>query len=210
MNIAFIHYETGKKGEFVKRGLALIGILCLVLGFQNCSQSALQGQGDLASTDVSINMPPQISEEESSVAKAVTFIEIPNISDGQTSVSAKATEVTPYRLVISTESGSIQLVDDANNVLEKRCLNSSNLDELKTILSGSSICEAEVQSDDQVCSMKYKPWYAALYVNEERVKLGEEKDSCGKGRKDLCGALTDVFQAYVAHVKQHWNEMNCE
>ncbi|KHD89055.1 MAG: hypothetical protein OM95_05485 [Bdellovibrio sp. ArHS] len=195
----------------MKRGLALIGILCLVLGFQNCSQSSLQGQGDLASNDVSINMPPQIVEDgNASAPKAVTYIEIPNIADGETSFSSKAIEATPYRLVISTESGSIQLVDDANAVLENRCLSAGNLEELKTILSGSSICEAQTQDDDQICSMRYKPWYAALYVNEERVKLGEERDSCGKGRKDLCGALTDVFQAYVAHLRLHWSEMNCE
>ncbi|WP_413613020.1 hypothetical protein [Bdellovibrio sp. HCB-110] len=194
----------------MKRGLALIATLCLVLGFQNCAQNTMQ-TSDLTANEVSVNLPPSSSngEEASSGASGkVTYVEIPNISD-EASVSGKATELTPYRLVISVQSGSIDLVDDTNAVLQKRCLDSGSLQELKTILGGASICAA-ANADGEICAMKYTPGYASLYVNEKRVNLGEEQDSCGKGRKDLCGALTDVFQAYVSHVKQHWTEMNCE
>nr|WP_295900074.1 hypothetical protein [uncultured Bdellovibrio sp.] len=194
----------------MKRVLALVATLCLVLGFQNCAQNQMQSL-DMASNEVSVNLPPQSSNGESSTPTAgkVTYVEIPNISEDG-AVAQKASEVTPYRLVISLQSGSIQLMDDSNAVLQKRCLDSGSLQELKTILTGANICAASAPADDQICAMKYQPGYASLFVNEKRVNLGEEQDSCGRGRKDLCGALTDVFQAYVSHVKQHWTEMNCE
>ncbi|MEK2644133.1 hypothetical protein [Bdellovibrio sp. BCCA] len=199
----------------MKRVLALVATLCLVLGFQNCAQNQMQSL-DLAASDVSVNLPPQSSNGDSSTggssvstAGKVTYVEIPNISEDG-SVAQKASPVTPYRLVISLQSGSIQLMDDSNAVLQKRCLDSGSLQELKTILGGANICAASAPAEDQICAMKYQPGYASLFVNEKRVNLGEEQDSCGRGRKDLCGALTDVFQAYVSHVKQHWTEMDCE
>ncbi|WP_347356059.1 hypothetical protein [Bdellovibrio sp.] len=191
-----------------KRLAVLTGAICLIVGFQNCSQSALQTSEMASMNDVSVIVPPAAGGSSSSEASKVTYIEIPNISEDG-AVSAKISEVSMYRLVIATESGKIHLVDDANNILQERCLGSANLAELKTILSGSSVCAAPVKSAD-ICAMKYTPAYAALYANEKRVNLGEEKDSCGRGRQDLCGGLADVFQAYVAHVRANWADMSCE
>lgn len=196
----------------MKRGLALISAACLILGFQNCSQNNLQSGVGL-SQDVSITTPDLIAgngEDVSGVTSKVTFVEIPNMSeDSAVAQKASAVELTPYRLVISLQSGTINLMDDRNEVREKRCLSSSSLQELKTILSGSSICAAAVQSAD-VCAQAYSPGYASLYADDQRIALGEKRDSCGGGQKDLCGALADVFQNYVSHVREHWAEMSCE
>ncbi|MEN0058406.1 MAG: hypothetical protein AAGB31_06190 [Bdellovibrio sp.] len=190
----------------MKRVLALMTMFCLVLGFQNCSQSNLQNAGDL-SGDVSVIIPSEVGASESQ--STVTYVEIPEVS-AESSVSSKASsEALAGRLVISMQSGSIQLMDDANNVLSQRCLDSSRLKELKTILSGSSICATEV-SADQICAMRMKSAYASLYADERRVNLGEEMDSCGRGKKDLCGGLADVFRSYVSYVRAHWAEMECE
>jgi len=192
----------------VKRVWALGAMVCLVLGFQNCSQNGLQTLSE-SSSDVSINVPPSVDGSENSGTPAkVTYVEIPNISD-ESSSAQKPVELTPYRLVISVDSGEISLLDDSNAVLQKRCLNAGSLTELKTILSGSSVCAATA-SQAEVCAQSYKPGYASLYVNDKRINLGEEFDSCGRGRKDLCGQVTDVFQAYVDYVKAHWAEMSCQ
>ncbi|WII70650.1 hypothetical protein QJS83_09285 [Bdellovibrio sp. 22V] len=187
--------------------MALISVLCLILGFQNCSQSAFNPAG-LEANEVSISLPPSVEGEEPSSSK-VTYVEIPNMQDQSSGIAAKASELTPYRLVISTATGRIQLMDDANEILQEKCLSSSDLQELQTILSGSSVCaQPEVEAD--MCAARYTPPYASLYANEKRVNLGEARDSCGKGRKDLCGGLTEVFQAYISHVKSGWTSMNCE
>lgn len=189
----------------MKRLLALGTMFCLVLGFQNCSQSSLQ-DSTLAGADVTVNLPSGSggSVSDKSVGK-VTYVEIPNVVN-DFSVQQKAGEI--YRLVISVNSGEIQAVDDKNSLLEKRCLSSEHLQELKTILGGSSVCEAASSAAEQ-CAMRYKAGYASLFVNEKRLNLGEELDSCGRGRKDLCGAATDVFKAYLDFVKQHWDQMEC-
>lgn len=206
MLLASIHLETGKKGECLNKFFALITMLCLVLGFQNCSKSALQNSEGLDGNSVTVSLP---SGNGSQSAAKVTYVEIPNADLSQAVSAAKASAaISSNRLVISVQSGIIQLMDDSNAVLEKRCLSSASLNELNTILSGSSVCAAKVASGD-VCGMRYKEAYASLYADENRVKLGEEQDSCGTGRKDLCGEMANVFQNYVSHVKAHWLEMNC-
>ncbi|AFY00196.1 hypothetical protein [Bdellovibrio bacteriovorus] len=193
-----------------KRLALLTGTVCLILGFQNCSQNSLQTSEMASLNDVSVALPPSGGGDSANTPAKVTYVEIPNVSDTVVEgVAAKASELGQYRLVIATDSGRIQLVDEVNTVIQERCLSAGSLSELKTILSGSSVCAAPVKSAD-MCAMRYKPAYASLYANETRVNLGEEKDSCGTGLKDLCGGLADVFQAYVSHVRNNWTAMNCE
>lgn len=194
----------------MKRGLALISAACLILGFQNCSQSNLQGGAGLGQ-DVSITAPKNLStgEDASGITAKVTFVEVPNMSDSSSVAQKASGELTQYRLVVSLQSGTINLMDNRNEVLEKRCLSSSSLQELKTILSGSSICAAAVSSGD-MCAQVYSPGYASLYADDERINLGERRDSCGNGQKDLCGGVADVFQNYISHLRAHWAEMSCE
>lgn len=206
MILASTQLETGKKGECLNKFFAVTMILCLVLGFQNCSKSALQSSENLGNNNVTVSLP---SSGEGKTVANVTYIEIPNAERPQDSL--KISEVVPIsgRLVISLQTGVMQLVDDSNAVLEKRCLSGSSLNELNTILGGSSICATASPSSD-ICGMSYKPAYASLYADDTRVKLGEEQDTCGTGKKDLCGDLAPVFQAYVSYVKAHWQEMNCQ
>jgi hypothetical protein len=184
-------------------------MLMLVLAFQNCGRQGLQADGT-GSGDVAVTLPQSgaAATSNEAVAAKVTYIEIPDVADLSAAQKA-ADQVGDSRLVISLQSGKIQLMDSSNNVLQQRCLASSDLGELKTILSGSKICEAQV-AQDAICAMRMKMGYASLYADEKRVNLGEEMDSCGRGRKDLCGELSSVFKAYVSHVKANWTEMHCE
>ena len=189
----------------MKRIWALSAIVILVLSFQNCGESMQQGMGNFSSTGVNVGIPNQASMSSA----RVTDIEIPHIADASSLPSKITEDYGPYRLLVSLESGDIQLLDESNNVLQRRCLGSNELNEAKTILADSKICETSVQSD-QVCGMRYKYAYASLYADDKRVSLGEEQDSCGRGKKDLCGGLASVFQAYISHIKANWDSMSCE
>lgn len=211
MHIAPLHNETEKKGEFVKKFWALASFFILVVGFQNCSQSSLQQSGELSSV-VSVGIPQggaQPNGVASSEQAQVTYLEIPGVSDLSAEQQKVAAEEVDSRLVISLQSGRIQLMDGANSVLQTRCLKQEDLTELKTILAGSQICETFV-AEDAICAMRIKSAYASLYANDKRVSLGAEHDSCGRGRKDLCGGLASVLQAYVSHVRSSWANMSCE
>lgn len=210
MLLASIHLETGNKGGVLKRFFTLTTVVCLILGFQNCSQNGLQSN-DLSSGDVAISFAPSPNSGASGTTAKVTYIEVPNIENQISSqkITDSSSALSAQRLVVSTQTGAIELVDDSNTVLQQRCLGASDLEELKTILSGSNICSAAAKSAEQICGMSYKAAYASLYANEQRVKLGEELDTCGTGKKDLCGSLAEVFQAYISHLRLHWQEMNC-
>ncbi|MGZ3773835.1 MAG: hypothetical protein ACXVCY_07345 [Pseudobdellovibrionaceae bacterium] len=196
---------------------ALSMALCLILGFQNCSKSPLQNSEILSNSKNGVTVSVPVQNGGISSAK-ITYIEIPNAdSAAQTSLAQKSLDVSSSpssnpsssHLVISVQTGVIQLMDASSAVLEERCLSPASLSELNTILSGASICNGQAVSAD-ICGMRYKPAYASLYADEGRVNLGEEKDSCGTGKKDLCGDMAGVFQNYVSFVKAHFQEMNCQ
>ncbi len=154
--------------------------------------------------------PPSLAGDdgESSTPAKVTFVEVLQHLTRFGSFT-KASAITPYRLVISLQTGTIQLMDQTNVALRTRCLNNSNLHELKNILAGASVCAKSVDTSS-ICAAVYTPGYASLFTEGERINLGESRDSCGTGRKDLCGDLNNVFAGYIANVKQHWSEMNCQ
>jgi hypothetical protein len=197
----------------VNKGLALLSSVCLIVAFQNCSQETLTststGSESLKSSDVLVTLP------DASESKAkIDFVEIPDIqSDAvaqKASLSVSPEGADSYRLVISVESGVLQILDQSNSVMDRGCLSASDLQELQTILSGSRICQRLLQQEDLMCAQVYKASYVSLYSDDKKISLGEERDSCGNGKKDLCGDLSKVFQAYVAHIRTHWSKMSCE
>ncbi len=198
----------------MNKGLALLSTVGLVVAFQNCSQETLTsstlGSESFKSSEVFITLPDALESK----AK-IDFVEIPDIQSNsveqKVSVRAdSATEEASYRLVISTESGALQILDQSNFVMDRGCLSISDLKELLTILSGSRICQRQLSKEDLACAQVYKAGYASLYSDDRKISLGEEYDSCGNGKKDLCGDLSKVFQAYVAHIKANWPQMSCE
>ncbi|MGZ3771145.1 MAG: hypothetical protein ACXVCA_15120, partial [Bdellovibrio sp.] len=207
MDLASIHLETVKMGESLNKFFTIVIVLFLLLGFQNCSQSNLSGGA--GSAGVSSFSPP--SEKNGVAVTNVSYIEIPNAEPTTaTALSQKMDSSSSQRLMVSPQTGKIQLVDDADSVLAERCLSSADLNELNTILSSSSVCSAPAAPSSEICGMSYKPAYASLVADNTSFDLGEEKDSCGTGKKDLCGDLASVFQNYVAYVKAHFQEMACK
>lgn len=192
----------------MNKGLALVGMLGLIVAFQNCSQETLtSSSNDFNSNEVAVTLPG----DEKQSAK-ITFVEIPDLPVAESMAKlgqSLRNEEEAFKLVISVESGALQILDQGNAVMDKGCLSSSDLEELKSILGGSRICKSQA-SQQEICAQIYKPGYAALYADDDKISLGEERDSCGNGKQDLCGELSSVFQAYVAHIKNNWSKMSCE
>lgn len=187
-------------------------MLVLVLAFQNCGNQGLQAEGTMGG-DVKIVLHQTSSSDEGSQVPTakVTYVEIFDVTEPSRAQQKASDEMTDMRLVISVKSGKIELTDDMNNVVETRCLSAEKLAEMNAILAGSKICASQVvRHPDLACDMRMKRAYASLYADQKRVNLGEEFDGCGTGRKDLCGELSAVFKAYVAHVKRNWADMSCQ
>lgn len=186
--------------------MAFFIVTCLVVGFQNCAQnganlSADPGAGDLAS------QAPAADAAFLESTPQVTFVEIPQHQiAGKTETSA---DVLEKRLVISASTGRIQLMDSKNAVHGVACLNFEDFSKFKKSIEGSAICAAGV-TDAEICAMRYKPPYAVLFTGEQqRISLGEELNSCGRGKVDLCGDIKKDFQEIIQHIELNWKSMAC-
>ncbi|MBO9666747.1 MAG: hypothetical protein J7501_08015 [Bdellovibrio sp.] len=178
-----------------KNWMVVIAGCCLILGFQNCSQSGLS-QGDFASLDVHAVTPSVGSGEESSEdAQAITSVEIPF---GQN------------KLRVQADSGRIDLFDSAGQLVEEGCLGSVELSELQSYIKPYNICGAPAQDADRVCAQTYTAGYASLVMGQQRMNLGEMFDSCGSGYKDLCGDQAQSFRGLVAYMQKNFYSLNCQ
>lgn len=186
----------------IKRLSLVIGSLCLILGFQNCSQqNNLSEEGSLGAASGALASPADASK--------ITYVEImesplvPTVSNKVGSVSAES------RLLISPKTGEIHAVDSLNKVLDTKCLSAADLATLNQILNSASICKMPVTKAD-MCATRYIPAYAALVLGQERINLGEQRDSCGYGRQEICGSLGEVFRDFVSHVRENIDNMKCQ
>jgi len=216
MEIASIQYETPfVRGTFMKKLSTLAIFTCLILGFQNCSQSGLStgGSADSAfkgdsSGDAELD-PSSLSE--------VSTVEIPystnsiavNDSGEGLREARKSGSVSNDRLVVDLASGKISLLNAQGQAVAETCLDDSRLEEMKSYLSSSSICEAEVESN-VACTQVYEQGYASLASEAGRLNLGESLDGCGRGYKDFCGSVASSFKGLVESIKQNWQQLSCQ
>lgn len=186
--------------------MAFFIVTCLVVGFQNCAQNGANLSADLGSGDLASQAPSADAAFLESTPE-VTFVEIPQYQTlGKTS---SLTDSLEKRLVISTATGRIQLMDSKNAVHGVACLNFDDFSKFKKSIEGSAICAAGV-TDAEICAMRYKPPYAVLFTGaQERISLGEELNSCGRGKVDLCGDIKKDFQEIIQHIELNWKSMAC-
>jgi|GEM_PF-1434727 hypothetical protein len=186
---------------------------CLVLGFQNCSQSNLGTSGVSSSA---IGDSASESTLDGAELAQVSSVEIPystssipeNTSGEGIRAARKASAVTSEHLVIALDSGAITLVNSNGQAVAQTCLDESRLEEMKSYLASASICEAEV-AEDVACSQQYEQGYASLKSSEGQLNLGESLDGCGRGYKDFCGSMASSFKGLVESIKLNWQSMSC-
>ncbi len=187
----------------IKRLSLVIGSLCLIIGFQNCAQQGADGVSDISGGSSVV-----LSSTE---ASKISYVEVPaavsSIQDLQKTSSASV--ASDARLLVSPKTGVIHIVDSLNNKLDEKCLSSDDLARLQELLANASVCQMPVAKAD-VCATKYTPAYASLVLGQSRVSLGEERDSCGYGRQEICGELGDVFKTFVSYVRSSYSQMECQ
>ena len=198
----------------MKKLTSLAIFACLILGFQNCSQSNLSTSGVSSN---SLSDSGSESSLDSAELSKVSTVEIPysassipeNTSGEGLRAARKAGVVSSERLVVALDSGAITLVNSSGQAVAQTCLDDSRLEEMKSYLASASICEAEV-AEDVACSQQYEQGYASLKSEEGQLNLGESLDGCGRGYKDFCGSMASSFKGLVESIKQNWQSMSCQ
>ncbi len=176
----------------MKKIAALVGTVCLIIGFQNCSQSNLSPDG----LDASLTGAGGESGKVTVIAPVVA-IELSSAESSQ--------------WVIDISSGEIRYTSGKGEVSATRCLSSEDHASLKKILEEAKVCEASKAPADRICSQVYTSGYATLNSEDtKRVVLGESRDGCGSGQKELCGDQGEALRAFLNHVSQNLSNMVCQ
>lgn len=177
--------SADNSGEEVKKAVVITSFICLILGFQNCSQSSLSGTSDLNSS----------SSEKVESLESVSKVELVSHDESQ--------------WVLDVNSGQINYTSRSGVVSATRCLSQSEQAELKSIFENASICAKEV-SEGVICSQQYSAGYAVLVSDAERVALGEKLNGCGAGQKEICGIKGASFKAFLTHIANNIDSMVCQ
>lgn len=196
--LASIHSDTlscysdfigvqANRGNILKKAVVITSFICLILGFQNCSQSSLSPEGNS-----SLNGG---SSEKVESLESVSKVEL---------VSHDASQ-----WVLDVDSGRINYTSRTGVVSATRCLSEDDQSELKSIFENASICAKEV-SDGVICTQQYSAGYAVLVSDADRVALGERLNGCGAGQKEICGVKGASFKAFLAHVANDIDSMVCQ
>jgi hypothetical protein len=170
----------------VKKAVVITSFICLILGFQNCSQSNLSG------SDPNTGLTEKVESLES-----VSQVELVSNDESQ--------------WVLEVSSGQIKYTSRRTGAVSAtRCLSERDQDELKSIFENASICAKE-SSEGAICTMVYSPGYAVLVSDKsDRVALGAKVNGCGDGQKEICGVKGASFKAFLSHVSSDIDSMVCQ
>ncbi|MFS4458493.1 hypothetical protein [Bdellovibrio sp. HCB2-146] len=172
----------------MKKIVGIVGVLCLILGFQNCSQSSLSSEPEAGASGTPST---KVGDLES-----VSLVELTSNEASQ--------------WILDVESGELRYTSAQGQVSARRCLSDDDKAELKALLEGASICKSEVPAD-AICTMQYSPGYAILVSDSaERTALGEKLDGCGRGAIEICGVKGTAFKAFLSHLSKDINSMSCD
>lgn len=195
----------------MKKLYPILAAFVVTLGFQNCSPHSMDsgligGDSSLTFGDTSL---PSMAGASDSILNEAQLLEIPQVSFSSDKGLEKTSSSEAYTLRINLSTGAIELVDRGDSsVLASRCLSLNSRDEVMAILRSSQLCEQG--RSDKLCAQRYTPEYANLVANGKVIPLGEEFDSCGSGKKDLCGDSASVLKGFIGFVKSNWQDMTCE
>lgn len=195
----------------MKKLYPILAAIVVTLAFQNCSPHSMDSgliTRDSSSLTFGDTSLPRLTPLDS-ILDEVKILEIPRVSFSSDDDPEKTGLNDAYALRVDLMTGMIDLVDrnDAS-VLASRCLSLTSRDEVVTILQSSQLCEQG--RPDKLCAQRYTPEYASLIANAKVIPLGEELDSCGSGKKDLCGESAVMLKGFIKFVKSNWQDMSCE
>jgi len=129
----------------------------------------------------------------------------------ETEVQRKSTRDS-QNLKINLSNGEMRYVDLEGGVVSpvRLCLRRQELEEFKAILQAVKVCQPNVPSarEDIACTQVYKyPFAWVEYASGEKVKLGEVA-GCSRSL-DLCDEYKDVFNGFIAYLRNHLDSRKC-
>jgi len=205
---------TLKPNTIAKVVLLSFSSLVLVGTFQNCAQAS----GPMAftpSTSGSSDLNPStnsMDKIENVDLSAAEYIDISLRSlYAETEVQRKSTRDS-QNLKINLSNGEMRYVDLEGGVVSpvRLCLRRQELEEFKAILQAVKVCQPNVPSarEDIACTQVYKyPFAWVEYASGEKVKLGEVA-GCSRSL-DLCDEYKDVFNGFIAYLRNHLDSRKC-
>lgn len=203
-----------KPNTIAKVVLLSFSSLVLVGTFQNCAQASgsaaftpsTSGSSDL---NPSTNSMDKIENVDLSAAE---YIDISLRSlYAETEVQRKSVRDS-QNLKINLSNGEMRYVDLEGGVVSpvRLCLRGQELAEFKAILQSVKVCQPNVPSarEDIACAQVYKyPFAWVEYASGEKVKLGEVA-GCSRSL-DLCDEHKDVFNGFIAYLRNHLDSRKC-
>lgn len=176
----------------MKKWTLVLGSFILMIFFQNCQQSDLQG----ASVEDSAPLLTDYRKTSASGFKVVQF------SDHARGKSFEL-DVISGRAVVYRDDGGARDAD--------LCLLEAERQEIQRLLAASEVCEPVLPTDhfaNKQCTMIYKYPYASLVDGNHEVRLGEKTNGCDVP-VDLCGAQSQALQDFVQHVVTNAGQRTC-
>lgn len=207
MEIAFIQYETPFLGGFVNKFYAVFAAVVVAVGFQNCSPSSMDSGFDMMGSDIAIGTGKtanlgantlNVDLRDTSTLEVLHPLEAPTAPDSTTN---------DQKIVVELHQGVIQIKSSDGSLVAERCLPSNLQQEIAAVLHASRLCENQVT--ESICAQRYQEGYATIVVNGFATSLGEKRDSCGTGTKDLCGESSAAFKGIVKYIRSSWSTFDC-
>jgi hypothetical protein len=187
----------------------------ILLGtFQNCAQStgataftpSTSGAGNNNSNTSSMDKIDNVD------LSAADFIDV-SLRSLYAEENVQRRSVKDFQnLKINLANGEMRYVDTEGNVLNstRLCLHRKELEEFKSILQQSRVCQPVLPAnrEDLACTQVYKFPFAWLqYANGDKIKLGEIS-GCSRSL-DLCEEHRDIFNGFIAYLRNHLDSRKC-
>ncbi len=190
-----------KRGIKMKIKSIIFLVVVLFFSYQNCSQTQFADETSQKSqnvvssqklSDLQVQNLKFFTEKDSEIQKG----------DHKFYVKTK----TLYSL--DTESGVLAEHDQAADTLNTYCLNTELLSEIRSLISGSSICRSG-PSTAEACAQVITEPYAELVTASDLIQLGLASDACGSNKIDLCDDQSSVLKGWIESVHSQLPQLGC-
>lgn len=179
----------------------MIGLLmtALVLSYQNCGAPS-----EMVGSYGGNSLKSAVDRGGSAETASWTGVEFEN---------QKPESYRPERFHVDLETGEIIRLGEEQAAAEPLCLTEDELEEIRSILETSKVCEPVQDSNPgRVCTMEYGEAYAWLVSEDQRgeavLALGEKLNGCHKPI-DLCGDHSNLLKGFLANISNSLDGRSC-
>lgn len=203
---------TLKPNTIAKVILLSFSSIILLGTFQNCAQSSGAAAFTPAVSGANPTTTNSMDKVDNVDLSSAQYIDV-SLRSLYADGSNQNRNVKEFQNIkINLNNGEMRYVDNDGNIASpiRLCLRPQEIAEFKSILHSARVCQPNVPSDreDVACTQIYKFPFAWLqYANGDRIKLGEVS-GCSRSL-DLCEEYKDVFNGFVAYLRNHLDTRKC-